>query len=71
MPLNKGKSDKAVSANIEKLMGEGYRYKQALAIALSESGKNKTRGKVVKKARGGAIKSFSPIARPQRFDGEY
>jgi len=40
MPLKKGKSDKVVSANIEKLMGEGYKQKQAIAIALSEAGRS-------------------------------
>tara|TARA_R110000751_G_scaffold67171_4_gene137109 strand:+ start:815 stop:934 length:120 start_codon:yes stop_codon:yes gene_type:complete len=36
-----------------------------------KKGKTKTKRKVVKKRKGGAIKSFSPIAKPQRFDGAY
>jgi hypothetical protein len=31
----------------------------------------KTTRKVATKARGGAIKQFSPIARPQRFEGVF
>ena len=39
--------------------------KQAIAIALSQAGKSRPQ----KRAAGGAIKKFSPIARPQRFEG--
>lgn len=35
MPLTPGASRKAVSANIRKLMDEGYSQKQAIAIALA------------------------------------
>ncbi len=38
MPLKKGKSDKAVSANVEKLIAEGRPRRQAVAIALDTAG---------------------------------
>jgi hypothetical protein len=46
MPLKKGKSDKAVSSNIRKLLAEDVPQRQAVAIALTEAGKSrKTKGK--------------------------
>lgn len=37
MPLQKGKSQKAVSHNISKLRHEGYKEDQAVAIAMANS----------------------------------
>ena len=41
MPLIQGSSEESIHANIKKLIGEGYKRKQAVAIALSTAGKAK------------------------------
>jgi hypothetical protein len=43
MPLRKGRSQKVVSANVRKLVHEGYPVKQAVAIALRVAGKARKR----------------------------
>jgi len=44
MPLQKGKSKKAVSKNISMLRREGRPLKQAIAIAMQKAGKEKKYG---------------------------
>ncbi|WP_277253523.1 hypothetical protein [Neptunomonas phycophila] len=65
MPLKRGK--RAIGSNIKQLKSEGYPQNQAVAIALSKAGEDK----VTRMARGGVVKGFSPIARPQRFKGVF
>lgn len=45
MPLSKGTSQTAVSQNVRQLMKEGRKQSQAVAIALSEQRRNRTRKK--------------------------
>jgi hypothetical protein len=45
MPLDKGKSNKAVSKNISTLRHEGYPEKQSIAIAYSEAGRSNKKHK--------------------------
>ena len=45
MPLKKGTSKAAVSANIKELKESGRSQAQAVAIALKTAGKGKTAGK--------------------------
>lgn len=47
MPMKAGSSDKAISANIEKLIGEGYKPKEAQAIAYEHAGRAKPEKKKV------------------------
>ena len=49
MPLQRGSSNIAISNNIKKLRKEGYKSKQAIAIALDKAGKSKKTAKRKKK----------------------
>ena len=43
MPLKQGSSKKTVQENIKKLIEEGYKPEQAVAIAHSEANKSKSK----------------------------
>lgn len=45
MPLSKGSSKKTMQKNIRTLIGEGYKPKQAVAIAYSVASKSKRKKK--------------------------
>lgn len=45
MPLKKGKSKKVISENIRELRHSGKPEKQSIAIAYSEAGEKKKKGK--------------------------
>lgn len=41
MPLRKGKSNKVISTNIKRLMHEGKKQSQAIAISMRKAGKSR------------------------------
>jgi len=44
MPLQKGRSQKIISANISELVHAGHSQKQAIAIAYAVAGRTKKKG---------------------------
>lgn len=49
MPLIQGSSEESMHANIKKLIGEGYKRKQAVAIAYSIVEKSKSQDDQIEK----------------------
>ncbi len=49
MPLIQGSSEESIHANIKKLIGEGYKRKQAVAIAYSIAEKAKSNDDQIEK----------------------
>jgi hypothetical protein len=49
MPLIQGSSEESLHANIKKLIGEGYKRKQAVAIAYSIAEKAKSKDDQIEK----------------------
>ena len=49
MPLKSGKSQETISYNISEMIDAGYPRKQAIAASLNKAGKNKPKGKTMKK----------------------
>lgn len=43
MPLKKGKNKKTISSNIRKLRHEGYPERQSVAIAMTKTGKSRSK----------------------------
>jgi hypothetical protein len=71
MPLVKGKSKEAISENIATERKAGRPEKQAIAIAMSEAGKEKKKRKDVidmayKKHMGGSEEKIEPKAESKR-----
>lgn len=57
MPLKSGKSKSIVGGNIRKMMKEGRKHKQAVAIALSKARQTGGKKTIVGMASGGSEKA--------------